>query len=70
MIVPPELSAEEAELYSAAAENLLSAYGQLHERALSYLHEQFPQPTEMKAEPCRRNLAARAFDVARYLLPF
>jgi thymidylate synthase ThyX len=70
VIVPPELSADEAQLYGAAADNLLIAYRQVQERALSYLQEQFPQPAEMKPEPYRRNLAARAFDVARYLLPF
>jgi thymidylate synthase ThyX len=70
VIVPPELSAEEAQLYTATAESLLMAYRQVQERALSYLQEQFPQPAEMKPEAYRRSLAARAFDVARYLLPF
>ena len=70
VIVPPELSAEEAQLYTATAESLLIAYRQVQESAVSYLQEQFPQPAEMKPEAYRRNLAARAFDVARYLLPF
>jgi thymidylate synthase ThyX len=34
------------------------------------LQEQLPQPEDMKPEAYKRNLAARAFDVARYLLPF
>ncbi len=70
VIVPPELSAEEAENYKAAASDLLSAYREVQDRAFRYLQDQFPQPSDMKAEPYRRNLAARAFDVARYLLPF
>ncbi len=70
VIVPPELSADEAETYKSATGELLSAYREVQERAFRYLQEQFPQPSDMKAEPYRRNLAARAFDVARYLLPF
>jgi thymidylate synthase ThyX len=70
VIVPPELTADEAELYSGVAEHLLSAYREVHERAFSYLREQFSQPAEMRREAYERNLAARAFDVARYLLPF
>lgn len=70
VVVPPELSAEEAEIYKSAAEDLLTAYRDVQDRAFSYLRERFPQPLDMKPEPYRRNLAARAFDVARYLLPF
>ncbi len=70
VIVPPELTADEAAIYKPAAQKLLDAYRQVQERAFSYLQEQFPQPADMKPEPYRRNLAARAFDVARYLLPF
>ena len=33
------------------------------------LCERLPRPTEMKEDAYKRNLAARAFDVARYLLP-
>ena len=70
VIVPPELSAEESEIYSKTAHDLLAAYREVQERALGYLMEQLPQPPDMKPEAYRRNLAARAFDVARYLLPF
>src|ERR1700745_3206382 len=48
VIVPPELSAGEAQLYTATAEGLLIAYREVQERALSYLREQFPQPAEMQ----------------------
>jgi thymidylate synthase ThyX len=69
VIVPPELTAEEAQIYTAAAEKLLASYRAVHERAFAFLRERFPQPADMKPEPYRRNLGARAFDVARYLLP-
>ena len=35
-----------------------------------YLAEQLPRPEEMKPDAYARNIAARAFDVARYLLFF
>ncbi len=70
VIVPAELSADEVQVYRAAAEKLLEAYARVQEQAFSYLCGEFPQPPDMKPEAYRRNLAARAFDVARYLLPF
>lgn len=69
-VTPPELAAGEAQVYTGAAQNLLNAYAAVQERASSFLEEEFPRPAEMKPETYRRNLAARAFDVARYLLPF
>ncbi|MFL6354390.1 MAG: FAD-dependent thymidylate synthase [Bryobacteraceae bacterium] len=68
-VVPPELMAAESDAYQQAAQNLLSAYGLVHKRAFSSLEEQWPKPSEMNAEAYRRNIAARAFDAARYLLP-
>ena len=70
VIVPPELTASEADIFQPAAEGLLNAYRQVQERAFAFLKGQFPQPPEMKPDAYRRNLTARAFDVARYLLPF
>lgn len=70
VIVPPELSVPEAVTYRDAADKLLAAYNETHQRVFEYLQKQLPRPEEMKAEAYRRNLAARAFDVARYLLPF
>jgi thymidylate synthase ThyX len=70
VIVPPEFSTEEAERYRGAAHRLLDGYRLVHSRALEKLEEKLPMPDGMKPEAYRRNLAARAFDVARYLLPF
>jgi thymidylate synthase ThyX len=70
VIIPPELNVGEATLYKSAAEDLLTAYRNVQEKVFEYLQEQLPQPADMKPEAYRRNLAARSFDVARYLLPF
>jgi thymidylate synthase ThyX len=69
-IVPPEFGESEAALYVAQASRLLEAYRQIHERMTEFLEEKHPRPGEMKPETYRRNLAARAFDVARYALFF
>ncbi len=69
-IVPSELTESEAALYQSTAQQLLGAYRTLHEKALNRLFEKLPRPENMKQEAYERNLAARAFDVARYLLPF
>jgi thymidylate synthase ThyX len=67
-ITPPEFSAPQAESYRAAGEALLAAYARVNELAFARLTERLPRPEDMKPEAYRRNLAARAFDVARYLL--
>ena len=67
-ITPPELSEADAAVYRAAGDALLAAYQHVNERVLEYLSEKLPRPEAMKPETYRRNLAARAFDVARYLL--
>src|SRR5215468_10830081 len=67
-ITPPELTGEDAAACRRAGEALLAAYSQVNERAFACLTEHLPRPEEMKPEAYRRNLAARAFDVARYLL--
>ena len=67
-ITPPEFSESEAADYRAAGEALLAAYQQVNECAFACLSEKLPRPETMKPETYRRNLAARAFDVARYLL--
>lgn len=69
VIVPPELTADEANVFRLAAEQLLDAYRDVQQRAYSYLQDHLPQPADMKPDAYRRNLNARAFDVARYLLP-
>jgi thymidylate synthase ThyX len=68
-VTPPELAAGEAcATYRTAGEALLAAYAKVNELAFASLAERLPRPEEMKPEAYRRNLAARAFDVARYLL--
>ncbi len=67
-ITPPEFSAEDAARYRAAAEELLAAYTRVNQLAREALSAALPCPSGMKPEAWRRNIAARAFDVARYLL--
>ncbi len=69
-VVPPEFSEPEAASYKAAAERLLAGYNRVHTAMTEFLTEKLPRPEEMKPDMYRRNLAARAFDVARYLLFF
>ena len=65
---PPELSGAAADCYQAAARKLLDAYAHVNARAFDCLASRLPRPDDMKPDAYRRNLAARAFDVARYLL--
>jgi len=67
-VTPPELSTDEASAYCRAARALLDAYGEVNARAFECLTGLLPRPDEMKPDVYKRNLAARAFDVARYLL--
>ncbi len=69
-VAPPEVRGTEAEaVYCDAARALLVAYQGIHEQAIEYLSAQHPRPEAMKPEAYRRTIAARAYDVARYLLP-
>ncbi len=70
VVVPPELDGGHAEAYRRAAAGLLAAYNSVHALIVDYLSERLPRPEPMKPDAYRRNIAARAFDVARYLLPF
>jgi thymidylate synthase ThyX len=67
-ITPPELSSQDAALFMSAGEALLRAYTSIHARVNEYLTGQLPRPESMKPDAYERNIAARAFDVARYLL--
>jgi thymidylate synthase ThyX len=67
-LTPPELADSDAVAFQRAGEALLAAYTQVQKRAFDCLAERLPRPDDMKPEAYRRNLAARAFDVARYLL--
>lgn len=70
VVTPPELDTTQAESYGVAAAQLLDSYHQIHRRVFACLTERLPRPEDMKPEAYRRNLDARAFDVARYLLCF
>ncbi len=67
-ITPPEFDAAQASLYEQTSRNLLAGYNQVHAKVCDYLRDQLPRPESMKPEVYQRNIKARAFDVARYLL--
>jgi len=67
-ITPPELEGAAADKYRAAGDALLAAYKDIHARMDAHLREKLPRPESMKPEAYGRNIAARAFDIARYLL--
>src|SRR5215831_14817112 len=56
-------------LYRQTMQDLFAAYESLSEKIFHYLAAITPRPGEMKPEAYERTLRARAFDVARYLLP-
>ena len=64
----PDLGAK-TPAFTAAIEALFAAYDRISAGMLSALKNAIPRPEEMKAEAYERTLKARAFDVARYLLP-
>ena len=66
----PDFGDQQAQrLYSDTVDSLFAAYEGLSERMWRHLMSQTPKPAEMKQEAYERTLRARAFDVARYLLP-
>ena len=71
-LAQPELAPADGAAYQAAYQEagraLLAAYGKVQELALACLAERLPRPADMPPGTYQRNLAARAFDVARYLL--
>jgi len=69
-VTPPEFDAAQASAYQEAAAALLDGYNQVHAKVLDHLAAKLPRPEAMKPEAYQRNLKARAFDVARYLLCF
>ena len=58
-----------AKRYRETIEQLFSAYHSVFEAVFASLRAQIQKPEEMKQETYERTLKARAFDVARYLLP-
>ncbi|MBV9769475.1 MAG: FAD-dependent thymidylate synthase [Bryobacterales bacterium] len=69
-VTPPEFDPAQAAVYLQAAGGLLAAYKQIHAKVFDHLAGTLAQPATMTPEAYRRNLNARAFDVARYLLCF
>ena len=67
-VVPEEFGPEAARAYAAACDELLAAYRAVHSGTTALLRERLPRPAQMDPEAYERNIAARAFDVARYLL--
>ena len=67
-LTPAEFTGEDAATFQQAGEALLAAYTRVQQQAFDCLTERLPRPEDMKPDAYRRNIAARAFDVARYLL--
>src|SRR5450432_2980237 len=68
-ITPPEFAGTPQQgTYEDAGRALLDAYRGVYDRALEHLTEALPRPDAMKPEAYQRNVQARAFDVARFLL--
>jgi thymidylate synthase ThyX len=65
----PQLPPDRTTAYTASVEALLSAYDKVSAGMLEALKRAIPQPAEMDDGAYTRTLKARAFDVARYLLP-
>ena len=68
VVTPPEFSAGEAKRYESATAALIESYTRIHKQVFTFLSERHPRPSEMKEDAYDRNIAARAFDIARYLL--
>jgi thymidylate synthase ThyX len=67
-VTPPEFDAAQAALYQQAAGELLAGYNEIHSKVFDHLAEKLPRPEAMSPQAYQRNVKARAFDVARYLL--
>jgi thymidylate synthase ThyX len=68
--VPDSIHGSEQEgVYRGILGSLSNAYRLLHDPLTRFLGEQTPRPEEMKEADYKRTIAARAFDITRYLLP-
>jgi len=56
-------------LYTSTIDFLFAEYRDCSEAMFQYLRGRIPKPADMKADYYERTLRARAFDIARYLLP-
>lgn len=67
---PNDIRGTETEaIYQGILGSLSTAYRLLHDPIKAYLSEKAPCPADMKPADYDRTMAARAFDVTRYLLP-
>jgi thymidylate synthase ThyX len=67
-VTPPEFDAAQTAIYQAAAAELLAAYNEIHAQIFDRLTAKLARPESMTTAAYERNVKARAFDVARYLL--
>ena len=68
--IPPSILGTETEgYYRGIFGSLVNAYGQLHDPVKHWLSERHPKPDSLSAAEYERTMAARTFDVTRYLLP-
>jgi len=68
--VPDSVRGTESEgTYQGIISSLSNAYSLLHGPLTKFLSEREPRPESMKPADYTRTIAARAFDVTRYLLP-
>lgn len=68
--VPGAIHGSETEgTYLGILRSLGEVYRLLHEPLVTFLSEREPRPDSMKPGDYQRTIAARAFDVTRYLLP-
>lgn len=68
--VPAAILGTETEgTYRGILGSLSNAYRLLHDPLMQFLSERTPRPDALKEADYRRTIAARAFDVTRYLLP-
>jgi thymidylate synthase ThyX len=68
--VPGQIRGTETEaVYEGILRSLSEIYRLLHEPLTRFLAEREPRPESMKLADYQRTIAARAFDVTRYLLP-
>jgi thymidylate synthase ThyX len=63
------VDSDSAKLYAETVEGLFAAYQRTTAAVQEALHRRVARPEAMKPEAYERTLKARAFDVARYLLP-
>jgi len=65
----PAVASAATDLYSSTVNNLFDTYQRTTAAILEVLRRRVPCPATLKPDAYERTLKARAFDVARYLLP-